>query len=245
MKYKLEQKMNPQQPGTPRKWYATAVPAEKITTEEIGREIAGRTTVSLPDTVGTLRALREIIPKLLLRGATIQLEGIGTFRMGIKSRGVDNPNDFDISHICGHHIIYTPDARILDTLSVNMHYEDSGLRGSKTLSIHCVTDMSSNRADEVLTAGGTVRISGQKIKLMGDDPSVGLVLIHDETHREHPVPPHAVPVNRAREIIFVVPLNLPAGRYRLRIATQYSRSAVEALKRPRSLTYDVPLTLVT
>ena len=180
MKIKLDQRRDPQQPDAMPKWYAVPVPGEKVSSEEVARNISERSTISPADTEGVLESLAVVLPEHLLRGEPVYLRGIGTFRVNIHSAGVENPNDFNRSHIRGHHIVYTPDTRILNALH-EMHYEDSGIRGSETLSINWIADLLSDTANETLTPGGSVRLSGQKMKIEGDDPNVGLKLLHLET----------------------------------------------------------------
>ncbi|MDR0536724.1 MAG: DUF4469 domain-containing protein [Tannerellaceae bacterium] len=244
MKYKLEQKFNPQQPHAKPKWYAAAVHNEKMETEAIRAEISERTTVNSADTIAVLEALVKIIPEELSKGTPIYLAGIGTFRMGLSSEGVLNPNDFTVAHINGHHVIYTPDVRILHALEALLHFEDSGIRGGESISIYWVEDKHSEKANEVLTSGKAVRISGQKIKLEGEDSSVGLKLLHVETQQEYPVPMEDIPVNKAKEIIFIVPQTLPQGHYQLRLVTQHSGATTRLSKTPSTYTYEPAFALV-
>ena len=242
MRFKLEQRTNPQHPDAPAKWYAVAVQGEKVRTEELARDISERSTISPADTEGVLEALATLLPEHLLRSEPLHLRGVGTFRIGIRSEGVENPGDFSRSHILGSHIIYTPDVRILSALK-DMHYENSGELGCESLAITWLVDVVSGTSNDILTPGGTVRLSGQKMRIEGDSPSVGLRLIQVETQAVYDVPMTAIPVNRLKEIVFAVPPDLPAGIYHVRIVTQYSNS-VRFLKTPRSFTYEPLLRVV-
>jgi predicted histone-like DNA-binding protein len=238
MEYKLDPKTNPQHPEEDPKWYAAPVPAEKISTEEVAHEISERTTISPADTGAVLEALAGLLPEYLVKGSSVHLQGIGTFRLGISSTGVANPNDFNRSHITGTHMIHTSDVRILKAVAANIHYTDSGLRGSDSVSINWLADLVSGTANEALTPGGSVRLSGIKMKIEGNDPAVGLKLLHVETQQETVVPLHSIPVNKAKEIVFVVPLNLEPGHYQVRIVTQFSGATARTVKTPHSFTYE-------
>jgi predicted histone-like DNA-binding protein len=242
MKIKLEEKISPNQPEATPQWYATPVQGEKVTTEEVAHDIAARTSLSPADTEGVLETLADVIPERLLRGEPIHLRGVGTLRIGIHSSGVDNPNDFNRSCIRGVHVVYTPDVRILNALA-NMHYEDSGIRGSESLDITWIADLVSGTANETLTPGGSVRLSGLKMKIEGSDETVGLKLLHVETQTLHNVPLTAIPVNKAREIIFVVPQGLPTGHWQIRIVTQFSGTSGKPLKTTRTCTAEPVLTI--
>ena len=53
----------------------------------------------------------------------------------------------------------------------------------------------------------------------------------------------SIPVNKAKEIVFVVPQGLPNGHWQVRIITQYSGSTGRLLKTPRVFTCDSLLTM--
>jgi predicted histone-like DNA-binding protein len=242
MIFKLDLKMAPGQNNEPAKWYAVPVTAEKVSTEEVAVEISERTTVSPPDTEAVLEALAVVMPKRLLRGEPVHLRGVGTFRIGLHSAGVENPNDFNRSCIRGNHIIYTPDIRILNTLKT-MHYEDSGIRGGESIEINWLEDMLSGTANEMLTPGGTVRLSGHKMRIEGDDPAVGLYLMHAETQTQTHVPMNAIPANKPKEIIFSVPADMETGHWQVRIVTQYSGTTGRFSKSVHIFTYEPLLTI--
>jgi predicted histone-like DNA-binding protein len=225
MKIKLEEKRSPAQPNGPARWHAVPVQGEKVTTEEVACEISERSSLTSADTEGVLESLASLIPRHLLRGEPVYLRGVGTFRIGLHSSGVDSPADFNRSCIRGHRVIYTPDARILNALG-NMDYEDTGIRGADSLRITWIADMLSGTANRTLTPGGTVKLSGERMRIEGADPAVGLKLLHVETQTLHGVALTSVPVNKAREVIFAVPFGLPDGHWQIRIVTQFSGTAV-------------------
>ncbi|MDR2496693.1 MAG: DUF4469 domain-containing protein [Tannerellaceae bacterium] len=238
MRYKLDKKINPNKPTDPAKWFAVPVYGEKVTTEEVAREIAERSTISPADTEGVLESFSTLLPERLAKGEAVYLRGVGTFRVSISSDGVDNPNDFTVSRIRGKRIIYTPDVKINHALNELIHYEDSGARGSTQTNISWVTDLLSGTSNEKITYGGSVRISGQKIMLAGSDSSVGLKLLHVETNQEFAVSMADIPVNKAKEIVFVVPINLASGHYKIRIVTQYANARTRDVKTPFVYTYE-------
>jgi predicted histone-like DNA-binding protein len=242
MKFKLLQRLNPAHPQLPSLWYAEAVQSEKIDTDEVASDISKRSTVSPADTEAVLESLGGIFPEKLSKGEAIHLKGVGTFRSVISSDGVLNPEDFHPSHIKGVHIVYTPDTRIMQGLE-HIHFEDSGIRGGEGLSISWLEDLLSGTANERLSKGGTVKLTGTRMKIDGTDPSVGLKLIHIETQAATVIPLNTIPVNKANEIIFTVPATLVAGTYQVRLVTQFSGSK-SPLKSPRTFTYEPLLTVV-
>lgn len=238
MKIKLDQRMNPQEPDVPGKWFATPVPGEKFSTEMLRIEISQRTTVSEADAEAVFMIAGEILSERLRRGCSVYIHPVGSFRLGLQSEGVKDPKDFKHSNILGYHIIFTPDARLLRRLE-GIRYEDSGLRGAQSLNVNWLVDLVSGTANERLTPGGSVCLTGQKMKIGGADPSVGLSLINVDSQVVVPVPMTSIPVNRPKEIIFVVPVDLPAGRWQVRIVTQLSSGRI--IKSPRGFTYPAEL----
>jgi hypothetical protein len=54
---------------------------------------------------------------------------------------------------------------------------------------------------------------------------------------EYDIPMTAVPVNEPKKVVFIVPSGLPAGDYKLRLATQYT-SGGKLLKEPRAYLFN-------
>ena len=238
MKIKLDQRTNPQTPEAPGKWYPVPLSGDKVSTEELNKEITERTTVSSADADAVFEIFGEVLPERLKRGDHVYVRHVGTFRLGLHGVGVDNPNDFKIANILGNHVIFTPDARFLQKLR-DIHYEDSGIRGSESLDINWLTDVTSGTSNERLTPGGSVRLSGHQMQIGGEDPSIGLKLINVATQEVVTVPMTSIPLNKPKEIIFVVPAGLTSGQWQVRIVTQVSAGKV--LKSPRGFTYEAIL----
>jgi hypothetical protein len=107
--------------------------------------------------------------------------------------------------------------------------------------INAVTDVFTGQENVSLTPGGMAHITGNKIKIAGSDPTVGLKLrlLADDTVWE--VPTTSIGVNNPSRVTFVIPTDLAAGEYSLSIVTQYSGSSI--LKNTRTLTLEYNLTV--
>jgi hypothetical protein len=77
---------------------------------------------------------------------------------------------------------------------------------------------------------------GDKIKITGDNPSVGLYLRHNETGNEIHFPPTVLFANGDTKLELIVP-QLAAGSYQLKATTQYAGNG-KPLAQPRSYTYE-------
>lgn len=95
-----------------------------------------------------------------------------------------------------------------------------------------VTDCFTDSVSELLTPGGNLIIDGVKIKLIGDDPTIGVYFINESTGERTKVPANEVALNQNNKLIIIIP-HLEIGEYRLEVVTQYSGSGTP-LNKPRS-----------
>ena len=111
--------------------------------------------------------------------------------------------------------------------------------GLKTV-IHSVTDVMSGKVNGNLTPGKSLKISGQRLKIYGADPSCGLYFVSNKAN-EAPVKIAGaeLAVNKPSEIVTVVP-KLKKGIWRLKVITQFSRGQTP-LKEPQSVTFEKDL----
>ena len=83
------------------------------------------------------------------------------------------------------------------------------------------------------TAGRNFTLTGQRIKLAGDDPSVGITLTDAEGEVTR-ITDDMIALNQPSKLIFLIPAGLADGEYKLTVTTQYSSG--QLLKTPRSVT---------
>ena len=96
---------------------------------------------------------------------------------------------------------------------------------SRRVVINCVEDKGSETINERLTPGNAIIIQGDLLLMNGDLPERGLYYLNAETGATvcH-IPAEQLSINTRSEIITIVPKDLPAGRYRLRIVSQCTTS---------------------
>ncbi len=112
---------------------------------------------------------------------------------------------------------------------------DSGLEVSRVL------DVKSGSINNRVTQNYNLRISGQKLKIAGTHPDVGVWFVQDNGNALK-VDPTDLVTNNPSELVIVVPTMLP-GEYKLKVVTQFSGSSTP-LKTPRSFTFDKLLTVL-
>ncbi|MDR0891418.1 MAG: DUF4469 domain-containing protein [Mediterranea sp.] len=92
-------------------------------------------------------------------------------------------------------------------------------------------DASTHATDFSATAGRNFILTGRNIKVVGDDPSVGITLT-DSKGRVTKLSKDLFAVNTPSKLIFLLPPELKDGEYTLTLTTQYSNSSL--LKVPRT-----------
>ncbi len=103
-----------------------------------------------------------------------------------------------------------------------------------------VTDVKSGSVNDLLTPGRNLKIAGSKIKVTGEDPSVGVFFVNVVTQARTKVEASDIVTNNPSEVMVVIP-ELAAGTYAIELLTQYSGS--QTLKEPRTATLDKQLTV--
>ncbi len=97
--YRLNQRVNPKSPTDARKYYAFPKSSGIVELRELAKRISRESTVSTMDTMAVLEGLLQVIPDMLLDGNIVKLGDFGTFRLGLSSEGVENPDEFNASLI--------------------------------------------------------------------------------------------------------------------------------------------------
>jgi hypothetical protein len=104
--------------------------------------------------------------------------------------------------------------------------------------ITSVVDVKSGSTNDKLTPNRNLRISGDKLKLAGDKPGIGVWFVNRETEARTMVDASDMVTNNPSELIVVIP-SLAEGDYGLEVVTQYAHSNL--LKEPRTITFDKTL----
>ena len=103
--YRLHQD---QSTGTKRsgKWYARAVPTACIGAEIIQRNC----TVKKSDVMAVLEELVEVMKDQMQDSKRVKLDGFGSFKIGIESKGAQTAAKYSVSeHVKGLHVVFMPE----------------------------------------------------------------------------------------------------------------------------------------
>lgn len=104
-----------------------------------------------------------------------------------------------------------------------------------TFRIRAVIDAQTKEPVDKLIANRLLVLKGEKLKIVGDDPSVGIYLVHTESGQEIHLPAASLYENTNATLMFFVP-DLQPGTYQLKVCTQYAGNTT-ALTKPCTLAY--------
>lgn len=118
IKYKLIEKGEPGVAGGgTKKWYATIVKDDDVTTDDLVKTIEKFSSLSESDIKGVIIALENEIQNALSRGSIVRLEKLGTLYPSLSSSGVRNSNEFEASRdIRAVKVNYRPGKRIAQAI---------------------------------------------------------------------------------------------------------------------------------
>ena len=112
--YRLHQD---QSTGTKRsgKWYARAVPTAVISTRQLAEIVQRNWTVKKSDVMAVIEELVEVMKDQMQDSKRVKLDGFGSFKIGIESKGAATAAKFAVAeHIKGLHVVFMPE-RTKDT----------------------------------------------------------------------------------------------------------------------------------
>jgi predicted histone-like DNA-binding protein len=113
-------------------WYGRAVILDVVSTKELAEEISHATTVTYADVLAVLTETSVFMKKHLQNSQKVVLDGIGSFRVGLKTKPAETSAEFDSSKIAGYHIVYSPE-RNFNVTGVNDKGNRTGFYVKKLL----------------------------------------------------------------------------------------------------------------
>ena len=77
-------------------WYPTAITVgNPVTTKKIAERLSQMCTATFADVMAVLGNLPGVLADFMGQGKSVKLEGLGTFRYGLSTKGVTDEADFD------------------------------------------------------------------------------------------------------------------------------------------------------
>ena len=107
--YRLYQNNNKKNTKAYGKWYAKAVHTNEYGTDELAQEVQRNCSMKKSDVKAVIEELCEVMARELGNSHAIKLQGLGTFRAGLKSTGTVTVREFNASkNITGTKINFLP-----------------------------------------------------------------------------------------------------------------------------------------
>ena len=130
--YKLVQRKNPLKKDEPAKWYATPNSAKPLAQKALTRAATANTTTAPIELESAMELLAAFIPQQLKQGHTVNVPGMGTFRLTFKSDGVEDINKFNAGQmIKSPRIVFTPAKELKEGVLQGLSYENGGVLENK------------------------------------------------------------------------------------------------------------------
>lgn len=95
------------------KYYGRPVSLGHVSTEKLAQEIAHSSTVTKADILAVLAELSHAMKEHLQNSMTVDLDGIGSFRVGFCSTPTDDEKSFTAGNIKRFQIYYAPEAKFV------------------------------------------------------------------------------------------------------------------------------------
>ena len=77
-------------------WYPTAITVgQPVATKKVAQRLSAMCTVTYADVMAVLGELPGVMADLMAQGKSVRLDGLGTFRYTLSTKGVTEETDFD------------------------------------------------------------------------------------------------------------------------------------------------------
>ena len=115
--YTVVPKINPRDRESEAKFYGNVKSSGDINIRERAERIQGSCTVTKADVYAVLVALEDVISESIQKGEIVRLMDIGTFRVGISTKGALKEEEFSESLIKKTRILFRPGSVLQNALA--------------------------------------------------------------------------------------------------------------------------------
>lgn len=128
--YSVSPRINPKDKNMPPKYYGHVQANGDVSLREMSERIKQTCTVHKSDVFAVLVALEDVISEALKSGEIVRLGDLGTFQIGISSKGALTEEDYDETLIKKARINFRPGMALVGILS-NLSYKKVKVKTSK------------------------------------------------------------------------------------------------------------------
>lgn len=115
LQFNAVEKMNPQ--TKEKKWYASPKLTGKRTLKDFSKDISSLSSLSAGDVQNVIVNLIDELPKWLMEGDSVKLDGFGSFRLSFSSDGVATKDEVTANQITDIRIIFDADDAIKERIA--------------------------------------------------------------------------------------------------------------------------------
>lgn len=108
--YKIMRKFNDGRTDTANgKWFGRAVSLGTVDTADLAEVIQRNCSMKKSDVQAVLTELVEVMTDKLQESYSVKINGLGTFKVGLSTKGANTPAEFSVAkNVRGTHILFTP-----------------------------------------------------------------------------------------------------------------------------------------
>ena len=128
--YSVSPRINPKDKNMPPKYYGHVQANGDVSLREMSERIQASCTVTKAEVYAVLVAMEDVIIDALKSGEIIRLGDLGTFQIGISSKGALTEEDYDDSLIKKARINFRPGVALVGILT-NLSYQKVSVKSSK------------------------------------------------------------------------------------------------------------------
>jgi predicted histone-like DNA-binding protein len=97
--YNRMERANPVQPNAPKKWYPVLKSTGLVKERDVAKLLADETTLNPKEAEMAVAQLMKVVTSLLLNGNTVQLSGLGSFRLTVNAEGADSEREVNAKKV--------------------------------------------------------------------------------------------------------------------------------------------------
>jgi len=110
LQFNVVERPNPQ--TKEKKWYASPKLTGKRTLKDLSKDLSGVSSLSAGDVQNVIVNLVTELPKWLMEGDSVKLDGFGSFRLSFSSDGAATKEEVTANNITDIRVIFDPDDEI-------------------------------------------------------------------------------------------------------------------------------------
>ena len=114
-----------------KKFYAVPVTERALSVPQFAKLATTDSALSSGEMLAALELFGKTALPQLLQGHSVEVPGIGHFRLSFSSKGVENPDDFNARMMISNpRVIFRPCAELKNAIKEGMYYENAGVRAN-------------------------------------------------------------------------------------------------------------------